>query len=189
MDNIDFAENIPSNRMNYVNEVPEHDHDVASMNQSLLLELLDKKSMTSVEQRAHERFQINKDAFALIRSAATGQLCVENKSMAEVACAVYRSKPVKFGRIDNISMGGLMFRYITSEVHSNQSLVLDILVAESGFYLENLMFKDISDVEIVDDFATNSFKMRLNRLKFEGLEPNVTMKLKHFIENYRLSKV
>jgi len=109
--------------------------------------------------------------------------------MAEIACSVYRSKPVRFGRIDSISMGGLSFCYITGEERSNPSLVLDILVAESGFYLENLTFKNISDFEMDDDFAINSFKMRLNRVQFEGLEPAAMMKLKHFVENYSVSGV
>lgn len=104
--------------------------------------------------------------------------------MAEIACELYRSKPVRFGRIDNISMGGLLFRYIAGEERSNQSLVLDILVAESGFYLENLAFKDISDLEMDDELAINSFKMRLNRVQFEKLEPDEVLKLKHFVENF-----
>ena len=156
-----------------------------------MAELIDKKSVRTneKEKRAHERFHVNKDAFALIRPAATEQLKVENKSMAEVACSLYRSKPVRFGRINNISMGGLSFRYITCEEGSNLSLVLDILVAESGFYLGNLMFRDIDDFEMDDDFVINSFKMRLNRVQFERPEHASIMKLKHFIEEYSVSGV
>lgn len=187
MDDINFVEDIQPDGMNYANELSEYDHDVARVNQSLLLELIDKKSVKTVEKRAHERFPVNKDAFALIRPAAAGQLIVEDKSMAEIACDVYRSKPVRFGRIDTISMGGLSFCYITGEEQSNQPLVLDILVAESGFYLENLTFNNISDFEIDDEFEINSFKMRLNRVQFDELEPAAIMKLKHFVENYSVS--
>ena len=109
--------------------------------------------------------------------------------MGEIACAIYRSKLTKFGRINNISMGGLSFLYITGEERPNQSLVLDILVADSGFYLENLTFKNIADVEMDDGFAINSFKMRVNRVQFEGLEPAAIMKLKHFVENYSVFMV
>ncbi|MDH4205846.1 MAG: hypothetical protein OEV45_09985 [Desulfobacteraceae bacterium] len=187
MDKIYFVEDIQSDRMNYGNELSEFDHDVASVSRSLLLELMDKNTVKGVEKRAHNRFQVNKDAFALIRPAAAEQIRVTDRSMAEIACAVYRSKPVRFGRINNISMGGLSFRYITGEERSNQSLVLDILVADSGFYLENLTFKNIADFEIADEFAINSFKMRLNRVQFEGLEPAAIMKLKHFVENYSVN--
>jgi hypothetical protein len=187
MDDITFVEDIQPDRMNYGNELSEIDHDVARVNQSLLLELIDEKTVRSVEQRAHKRFKVNKDAFVLIRLGTAEKLRVVDRTMAEIACAVYRSKPVRFGRIDNISMGGLSFRYITGEERFDPSPVLDILVAESGFYLEDLMFKNISDFEMDDEFATNSFKMRLNRLQFERLEPAAMMKLKYFIENYSVS--
>ncbi|MGB5991666.1 MAG: hypothetical protein WBG61_04980 [Desulfobacterales bacterium] len=189
MDKIYFVEGIQPGRMNYANELSEFDHDVASVNRSLLLELMDKNMVKGVEQRAHKRFQVNKDVFALIRPAAAEQIRVTDRSMAEIACAVYRSKPVRFGRIDNISMGGLSFRYITGEERSNPSLVLDILVADSGFYLENLTFKNISDFEIDEGFEINSFEMRLNRVQFEKLEPAAMMRLKHFVENYSVSRV
>jgi len=192
MDHINFVEDIRFDRINYTNklsELSEFDLDVEHVDPSPLLEVIDKKSVKIDEQRAHERFHVNKDAFALIRPIDAGQLSVENKSMAEIACAVYRSKSVRFGRINNISMGGLSFMYITGEERSNQALVLDILVAESGFYLENLMFRDIDDFEMDGDSTNNSFKMRLNRVKFEGLEPAATMKLQHFVENYGVSGV
>ena len=189
MDKIYFVEDNQPDCMNYANEMSGFDHDIASVNRSLLLELMDKDTVRSVEQRAHKRFQVNNDAFALIRPAAAEQLRVADRSMAEIACAVYRSKPVRFGRIDNISMGGLSFRYIGGEERSDPSLVLDILVADSGFYLENLTFKNIADFEMDDGFAINSFKMRLNRVQYEGLEPTAIMKLKHFVENYSVFMV
>ena len=189
MEKLFLLENHQSGPMDYASELSEFNHHVDSVSRSILLELMDNNTVKGVEKRAHKRFQVNKDAFALIRPAAAEQIRVTDKSMAEIACALYRSKPVRFGRIDNISMGGLSFRYITGEECSHQSLVLDILVAESGFYLENLMFRDIDDFEMDDDFAINSFKMRLNRVQFERLEHASIMKLKHVVENYSVSGV
>ncbi|MBW1969718.1 MAG: hypothetical protein JRG99_10315 [Deltaproteobacteria bacterium] len=187
MDKIYFVEDNPPDRMNYANELSEFDHDVTSVSRSLLLELMDKNTVKGVEKRAHKRFQVNKDAVALIRPAAAEQLRVADKSMAEIACTVYRSKPIKFGRINNISMGGLSFRYITGEERSLQSLVLDILVADSGFYLENLTFKNIADFEMDDEFAINSFKMRLNRVQFDRPLPAQITKLRDFIHSYSIT--
>lgn len=189
MEKIYYVDDIQPDRMNFANELSGFDHDVASVNRSLLLELMDNNTLKSREKRAHKRYRVDKDAFALIRPAVTEQLNVANKSMAEIACSVYRSKPVRFGRIDNISMGGLSFRYISGEEQSDQSLVLDILVADSGFYLENLTFKNIADIDIDDDFGINSFKIRLNRVQFEGLEAARVMKLRRFVENYGVSGV
>ena len=187
MDKLYFLDNHQPGRMAYAGELSEFDHDVDSVRRSMLLGLTDNNTVKGVEKRAHKRFQVNNDAFALIRPFDAEQIRVSDRSMAEIACALYRSKPVRFGRIENISMGGLSFRYITGEERTNQSLVLDILVAESGFYLENLTFKNISDFETVDEFVINSFKMRLNRVRFEGLKPDAMMKLKHFVENYSVS--
>ncbi|MBW1826489.1 MAG: hypothetical protein JRF45_07690 [Deltaproteobacteria bacterium] len=187
MDKIYFVEDNPPDRMNYANELSEFDHDVTSVSRSLLLELMDKNTVKGVEKRAHKRFQVNKDAVALIRPAAAEQLRVADKSMAEIACTVYRSKPIKFGRINNISMGGLSFRYIAGEERSLQSLVLDILVADSGFYLENLTFKNIADFEMDDEFAINSFKMRLNRVQFDRPLPAQITKLRDFIHSYSIT--
>ena len=171
----------------YANELSESRHDVAGRDGSWLLELNNQIMEKRVERRMHKRFQVNQDAFALIRPAVAMPLTVSNRSMAEIACAVYRSKPARFGRINNISMGGLSFRYITGEERSLQSLVLDILVADSGFYLENLTFKNISDFGMDDGFAINSFKMRLNRVQFEGPLPAQITKLRDFIHNYSIT--
>ena len=187
MDKIQIVENNQRDRMYYSKELSEAGHDVASLNSLPLFRLIDQHMEKKVESRKHMRFQVSKDAFALIRPADAKQLRVVDRSMGEIACAVYRSKAVRFGRIDNISMGGLSFRYITGEERSNQSLVLDILVADSGFYLENLMFKNIADFEMDDGFAINSFKMRLNRVQFEKLESAAIIKLKQFVEHYSVN--
>jgi hypothetical protein len=149
--------------------------------------MVETAAVKSPEKRAHKRFQAKINAFALIRPAAAGQLQIADRSMGQIACSVYRSKPVRFGRIVDISMGGLLFQYINGEERSGRSPVLDILVADSGFYLENLMFKNIADVEINDDFTITSFKMRLNRVQFEGLGPAAMMKLKYFVKKYTVS--
>jgi hypothetical protein len=188
MDNLYFLEDIfQPDRMEFADEFSEFDHDTDDANLSLLQQMMDTNPVQRHEKRAYERFQAKKDAFALIRTADAGNLRIADRSMGQIACAVYRSKPVRFGRIVDISMGGLLFRYISGEERSGRPQVLDILVADSGFYLENLTFKNIADVEITDDFTTNSFKMRLNRVQFEGLKPAATMKLKYFVENYALS--
>jgi len=188
MDKLYFLEDIlQPDRMEFAGEFSEFDHKSEVANPTLLLQMMDTNTVKNTEKRAHERFWAKKDAFALIRPAAAGHLDIADRSMGQIACAVYRSKPVRFGRIVNISMGGLLFRYINGEEQSIRLPVLDILVADSGFYLENLMFKNIDDIEINDDFTINSFKMRQNRVKFEELGPAAMMKLKFFVENYTVS--
>jgi hypothetical protein len=188
MDKFYFLEDIlQPDRMEFVDEFYEFDHDTEGANRSLVMQMMGTSTVKRPEKRAHERFRPKKDAFALIRPAAAEQLRVADRSMGQIACAVYRSKPIRFGRIVNISMGGLLFRYINGEERSSRLPVLDILVADSGFYLENLLFKNISDTEIHDDFSINSIKMRMNRVQFEELKPAAMMKLKYFVESYTVS--
>ena len=91
MEKIYYVDDIQPDRMNFANELSGFDHDVASVNRSLLLELMDNNTLKSPEKRAHKRYRVDKDAFALIRPAVTEQLNVANKSMAEIACCLYRS--------------------------------------------------------------------------------------------------
>lgn len=184
MDKIQIAENNQRDRMYYSKELSEAGHDVASLNSVPLFRLIDQHVEKKVESRKHKRFQVSEDAFAMIRPVAVKQIRVTDRSMGEIACAVYRSKPIKFGRIKNISMGGLSFRYIAGEEQSSQLLVLDILLADCGFYLENLTFKSISDVEIGADYSIDPIKMRQHHVLFEKPAPAQFTKLKHFIQNY-----
>jgi hypothetical protein len=184
MDKIHLLNDSQTDRMYYANELSEAGRDVASMNSPPLFKLIDQHVKRMVERRAHKRFQVNKNTFALVRPVSVKQIRVTGRSMGEIACALYRSKLTKFGRINNISMGGLSFLYVAGEERSNESLVLDILLTECGFYLESLTFLDISDFEIPDDFSSEPIKMRQHHVQFERLASAQIAKLKHFINNY-----
>ncbi len=97
---------------------------------------------------------------------------------------MFRSKPIKLGRINNISMGGLVFRYIESQAQSNESSVLDILFADCGFYLGNVSFKTISDIELSEDVPIDSVKMKQLRVQFKKITPNQKIQLDYFIRNH-----
>jgi len=175
-----------TDQMHYANELSEVAHNIVSMNGLQLLKLIHPKVEKEVERRAHKRFQVNKDTFALIRPVSVKQIRVSDRTMGEIAFAVYRSKLTKFGRINNISMNGLSFRYIADDNRSTQPLVLDILMAECGFYLESLAFKNIADFEITDDFSNDTIIMKQYHMQFEGPTPDKVLKLKHLIRNYSI---
>jgi hypothetical protein len=184
MDKIYLFDDNQTDRMYYTNELSEADHDIAIMNRLPFLTLIDENTVKTGDRRAHKRFQVKKDAIALIRPVSGKQVRVADRSMGEIACAVYRSKPLKFGRINNISMHGLSFDYIACREGSSQSLVLDILLADRGFYLAYLKFKTISDVKIASDFSMDPITMRQQRVRFERLTPAQIRKIQHFITHY-----
>jgi hypothetical protein len=178
-----YQDNGPS-QMFYGNGPTEGIYDERSKAGLPLLNLAHPKLQARGERRNHTRFQIKKVAFALIRPVFSKPICLIDKSMGEIACDVFRSKPIRFGRIDDISIDGLAFRYVDSKIQSNESLVLDIVLADCGFYLECASFNTISDTEITEDFPIDSVKMKQLRMQFKKLTPDQKFKLEYLIQNH-----
>ena len=101
--------------------------------------------------------------------------------MGCIACAVFDARPARLGKIDNISMGGLMFHHVDSKTQLSEALVLDILLADCGFYLPNLAYKTITDVVIAEDVPDDSIEMRQVGLQFKTLNAIQQTKLHDFI--------
>jgi len=184
MDNIYYiSEDDPSLLADEVGMI-EDGYDPKGMDDSLLLDLDDLDGKKRIEYRDHKRFQLTEDAFALVRPIPAGPLNICGKSMGCIACAVFNAKPTKLGKIDNISMGGLMFHHVDSKEQSSQALVLDILLADSGFYLANMSFKTITDVVIPDEVFSDAIEIRQVRLQFQRLNTDQRSRLKDFILNH-----
>ncbi len=159
-------------------------YHLTGIDDSLPLDLDDLDRKKRIEYRYHKRSQLSKDAFALIRSTSAGPLKIHGKSMGCIACAVFNAKPAKLGKIDNISMGGLMFHHVDSKAQLSKALVLDILLADCGFYLANMPFKTITDVVIPEDVPGDAIEMRQVRLQFQKLNAIQQARLKNFIMNH-----
>ena len=156
----------------------------SGMDDSLLRDLDDSIEKKRIEYRHHQRFQLRKDAFALIRSISAAPLKITGKSMGCIACAVFNARPAKLGKIDNISMGGLMFHHADSKEQLCHTPVLDILLADCGFYLANIPFKTITDVVIPDEVFSDAIEIRQVRLQFQELNAIQQARLKVFLMNH-----
>ena len=159
-------------------------HDRTGIDDSLQQDLDALDGKKRVEHRNHKRFQLNANAFALIRPFSAGPLKIYGKSMGCLACEVFNARPAKLGKIDNISMGGLMFHYVDSMTQLSEALALDILLADCGFYLANIAYKTVTDVAIPEDLPGDPFAMRLVRLQFQKLNANQHAKLHDLILNH-----
>jgi hypothetical protein len=157
-------------------------HDLTD--DSLALDLDEPGGKKRAERRCHERFHLREDAFALIRSDSAGPLKIQGKSMGCIACAVFNAKPARLGKIDNISMGGLMFQHIAGKTKLTRTFVLDILMADCRFYLADMPFEILADVVLPDDIPDSSFKMRQVRLKFKNLSVYQQARLNEFLVNH-----
>ena len=104
--------------------------------------------------------------------------------MAEIACAVYKSKPFKFGQIIDMSQGGLAFNYIDNRDRMDQSYEMNILSAGNKFYLENLLFKTIMDVDSAEEPSFSPIKLKRQRIQFIDLSSDQIKKLEYFLSNH-----
>ena len=159
-------------------------YDRRGIDDSLPLDLDNSEGKEKVEHRYHRRFQLSEDAFALIRPFSAGPLKIQGKSMGRLACEVFNARPAKLGKIDNISMGGLMFHYVDSMIKFNEALVLDILLAGCGFYLANIPYKTVTDVVIPEEMPGDPIEMRQVRLQFQKLNVNQRSNLNDFLLNH-----
>ena len=184
MNKIDFPDDDLSIQIFHGERLIDDDYEITPPDFSLLSDFDYQKIGKGYDQRTCKRFQVKVHAFALIRSALSQPICLIDRSMGEIACDVFRSKPIKLGRINNISMGGLIFRYIESQAQSNESSALDILVADCGFYFGNVSFKTISDIELSEDVPIDSVKMKQLRVQFKKITPKQKIQLDYFIRNH-----
>jgi hypothetical protein len=160
-------------------------YDLSGFDDSLSLDLDEPGGKKRVERRCHERFHLREDAFALIRSISAAPLDIRDKSMGCIACAVFNARPARLGKIENISMGGLMFQHVVGKkTQLNRTFVLDILAADCRFYLANMPFEIKADIVLPDDTPGFSFKMRQVRLQFQNLSVNQQASLNEFLLNH-----
>lgn len=181
MDTIFFRGDDKRSPMFYENEPIEDTKDEMRLNGLPLLYLPDQNTAAKIERRRHRRFQAKEYAIALIRPVDEELIEIHGRSMGEIACSMFRSKPIKLGRINNISLGGTVLDYVVSKPQTSKATVLDLLVVDCGFYLENMLFEIIADIEIVDDVFIGPVIMRQLQVQFRDLTFNQKSKLEYFI--------
>lgn len=143
-----------------------------------------------VERRVHERFQVKKNAFAIVGSKRTHPIRIEDMSMGEIALAVIKSEPSKLGRIKDLSMNGLAFCYLDNGKRAtDESFRLDLLLVDCGFYLEDLPFKIVSDFKLNDDYPFSNIKTRQLGVRFKDMTRTQVSKLKYLIHHHTIGKV
>lgn len=112
------------------------------------------------ERRSHARLQIEKDAFAVVKPGDERRLV----------------------QIENISLGGLAFRYITSPEWENEVDFVDIMLLEEEVYLEHVPVKMVIDQDTAGIAgAPDTDGIRQRSVKFDRLSSEQKQWLEHFI--------
>jgi hypothetical protein len=146
-----------------------------------------KKAKT--ERRKHKRFSTRKAAFAVIGPEKAYLDEIKKMSMGEIACAVYKSNPVKMGQIIDMSRGGLAFSYIAGKKLAGKAVAVDILSAGNKFFLEKILFKTIMDVDAGEDFEIDPIQLKHQRIQFVDLSPDQKEKLEYFLSHCTTCKM
>ena len=98
------------------------------------------------------------------------------------AIVVLKSYPSTMGKLIDISMDGLSFRYIHNLERLDRTTVLDIFQSNTGFYLGRAAFDTVSSEKISD------FVRRLS-VQFKGLSRRQRARLENFIEDCAIDGV
>ncbi len=119
-----------------------------------------------VERRKHKRFQVPKRTLS-----------------------AFGPHFAKIGRIVDISMGGVAFHHNGGKEPSSGSHKLDIILSERDFYLGDVSYRTISDLEIPDKAPSRSIAMRRGSLEFRKLTHNQKSRLEQFIQDHTIGEV
>jgi len=104
--------------------------------------------------------------------------------MAEIACAVYKSKPAKMGQIIDMSQGGLSFDFVDDLTSDNERFFLDILSADNKFHMDKIKFKTIRETRTQDDPSLSPITMKKQGVQFVGLTFKQISRLEKFLRKH-----
>lgn len=138
------------------------------------------------ERRFHHRHPAQQGAFALLRFNNADFRGIGRMSMGDIACAVFKCRPRRVGQIRDISLGGVSFSYVDGGECREEDCKLDILVAESAFYLEDLPFRLVTDLAVSEEAGFQVMKTKIVGLQFKNLSSRQNAQLKRFIRRYTL---
>jgi hypothetical protein len=112
-----------------------------------------------INRRKNKRFKVPNDAFAVLRPHSA-----------------------KIGQILNMSTGGLAFNYIDKGKDECNSKLMDIFLAEDGFYMDKLPVRTVF-AEKINPFYNDGSSITINRcrVQFGELSQKQIAKMKCFI--------
>jgi len=119
----------------------------------------------NMEKRKFTRFQVQDDAFAALRGDYS-----------------------KVGKIYDISLNGLAFRYLAEKISNETFNHVDIFLSTNGFHLSDLPCTVIYDEEesMPNSHVVSSYRCGL---KFEKMNEEQQNKLEFFLNNHTTGKV
>ena len=137
-----------------------------------------KDRRNGTKRRKHNRFKVKEGAVAMAMSPSS------KLEMDGIELAVLKAQPIQTGQIENISKGGLAFRYIDNKKVSNGSFKLDIAFARDAFLLQGVPYIKKSYSDKVSTSSIGILEAKQRRVQFGEMRPNQISQLDYFILNY-----
>ncbi len=127
-----------------------------------------KNDRMHTERRQHERYQVHKNALALLRD-----------------------KSIYPGHITEISLGGMVFQYHSRNGKTPEASEIDIISANytEAVLIRNLGIKTVSDLAVSEKKTGESTQLRKQAVRFGKLSRSQRSQLKYFMRAYSNSSV
>ena len=110
-------------------------------------------------------------------------------SIQENVFAALRPHFKKLGKVNDISLNGLSFDYISNGRRSEGHLEVDLFGKDQTFYLGQIRCRVVSDSTINDHTPLSSLRISRLSLRFENLTDEQRSKLKQVIQNFEQTEV
>lgn len=92
---------------------------------------------------------------------------------------------IKIGKICDISINGLAFRYMAEEMSDKEFTSVDVFLSKNGFHLYNVPCTIVYDV-IDSTSSLQAISQHRCGLKFEGIKEDQMEKLEFFLNNHTI---
>jgi hypothetical protein len=113
-----------------------------------------------MDRREHKRYEVQEGAFAALPSNYL------------------------VGQIRNISKGGISFTCLASGKQEFNMPILEIFSKDNDFYLREIPFKPVSEIDIEDRVPSSSMQLKQISGEFTELTENQISQLDYFLQNY-----
>lgn len=144
----------------------------------------DRQRAVAEDRRSSHRYAPSPGAVALLRPVDVCPLCISGMNLGSIGMAVLRINPSRMGRIKDVSMTGMAFYYVDSRAYTGRPCRLDILLAEEGFYLEDIDFSVVTDRHRIDDDISDANPIGQLSVHFKHLSSHQIIRLKQFLAAY-----
>ena len=112
------------------------------------------------DRRKHKRYQVSEGTFA----ALTSNYVV--------------------GQINNLSLGGVSFTCVSSGRQGYSMPVLEIFSKDNNFYLREIPFKVVSEIDLENHVPCSSLQMKQISGEFSDLTEHQRSQLDYFIHHF-----